>query len=99
MAGVKYFSPNAKYWTARDNLRGRKSLGPLKMSLEMARKVIVPPKKNYIPQFLKQRNINSFKEEAVQKRRNIVLTSKTTPRTPQKSTLAGLEPAIPRFVV
>ena len=30
----------------RDNLRGQKSLGPLKMSLEMAHKVIVPPKKN-----------------------------------------------------
>ncbi len=27
------------------------------MSLEMAHKVIVPPKKNYIPQFLKQRDI------------------------------------------
>jgi hypothetical protein len=39
-----------------------KSLGPLKMSLEMAHKVIVPPKKNYIPQFLKQRDINSYKE-------------------------------------
>jgi hypothetical protein len=45
---------------ARDNLRGQKSLGPLKMSLEMAHKVIVPPKKNYIPQFLKQRDINSY---------------------------------------
>jgi hypothetical protein len=43
-----------------DNLRGQKSLGPLKMSLEMAHKVIVPPKKNYIPQFLKQRDINSY---------------------------------------
>jgi hypothetical protein len=30
---------------ARDNLRGQKSLGPLKMSLEMAHKVIVPQKK------------------------------------------------------
>ncbi len=36
------------------------SLGPLKMSLEMAHKVIVPPKKNYIPQFLKQRDINRY---------------------------------------
>jgi hypothetical protein len=45
---------------ARDNLRGQKSLGPLKMSLEMAHKVIVPPKKNYIPQFLKQRDFNSY---------------------------------------
>jgi hypothetical protein len=41
-------------------LRGQKSLGPLKMSLEMAHKVILPPKKNYIPQFLKQRDINSY---------------------------------------
>jgi hypothetical protein len=30
---------------ARDNLRVQKSLGPLKMSLEMAQKVIVPQKK------------------------------------------------------
>ena len=37
-----------------------KSLGPLKMSLEMAHKVIVPPKTNYIPQFLKQRDITSY---------------------------------------
>ncbi len=36
------------YSCARDNLRGQKSLGPLKMSLEMAHKVILPPKKNYI---------------------------------------------------
>jgi hypothetical protein len=40
----------------------QKSLGPLKMSLEMAHKVIVPQKKNYVPQFLKQRDINSYKE-------------------------------------
>ncbi len=45
---------------ARDNLRGQKSLGPLKMSLEMAHKVIVQQKKNYVPQFLKQRDINSY---------------------------------------
>jgi hypothetical protein len=45
---------------ARDNLRGQKSLGPLKMSHEMAHKVIVPQKKNYVPQFLKQRDINSY---------------------------------------
>jgi hypothetical protein len=42
------------------NLRGQKSLGPLKMSLETAQKVIVPQKKNYVPQFLKQRDINSY---------------------------------------
>jgi hypothetical protein len=46
---------------ARDNLRGQKSLGPLKMSLEMAHKVILPPKKNYIKKFLKQRDINSYR--------------------------------------
>jgi hypothetical protein len=41
-------------------LRYIKSLGPLKMSREMAHKVIVPQKKNYNPQFLKQRDINSY---------------------------------------
>jgi hypothetical protein len=30
------------------------------MSLKMAQKVIVPQKKNYVPQFLKQRDINSY---------------------------------------
>jgi hypothetical protein len=35
------------------------------MSLEMAHKVILPPKKNYIPQFLKQRDINSYYAPAV----------------------------------
>ncbi len=33
------------YKKLRDNLRGQKSLGPLKVSLEMAHKVIVPQKK------------------------------------------------------
>jgi hypothetical protein len=33
-------------------LRGQKSLGPLKMSLEMAHKVIVPPKKIMSRSFL-----------------------------------------------
>jgi hypothetical protein len=42
--------------------KGSKILGPLKMSLEMAHKVIVPQKKNYVPQFLKQRDINSYYE-------------------------------------
>jgi hypothetical protein len=45
---------------ARDNLWGQKSLSPLKMSLEMPHKVIVPQKKNFVQQFLKQRDINSF---------------------------------------
>jgi hypothetical protein len=39
---------------------GQKSLGPHKMSLEMAQKVIVPQKENYVPKFLKQRDINSY---------------------------------------
>ena len=30
------------------------------MSLETAQKVIVPEKKNYVPHFLKQRDINSY---------------------------------------
>ncbi len=30
------------------------------MSLEMAHKVVVPPQKNYVPKFLKQRYINSY---------------------------------------
>ncbi len=30
------------------------------MSWKMAQKVIVPKKKNYVPQFLKQRDINSY---------------------------------------
>jgi hypothetical protein len=37
---------------ARDNLRGQKSLGPLKMSLELAHKVIVPQKKCMSRSFL-----------------------------------------------
>jgi hypothetical protein len=35
-------------------------LTPLKMSLEMAHQVIVPQKKNYVPKFLKQRDIGNF---------------------------------------
>jgi hypothetical protein len=48
---------NQKEWhvatnSLRDNLRGQKSLGPLKMSLEMAHKVILPPKKIISRSFL-----------------------------------------------
>jgi hypothetical protein len=43
---------NQKKVCARDNLRGQKSLGPLKMSLEMAHKVIVPQKKIMSSSFL-----------------------------------------------
>jgi hypothetical protein len=48
----------AKVTCARDNLRGQKSLGPLKMSLEMAHKVIVPQKKLYPAVILVQIPIN-----------------------------------------
>ena len=37
MAGIKYWDVMYDY---RDNLRGQKSLGPLKMSLEMAQYVL-----------------------------------------------------------
>ncbi len=40
------------------------------MSLEMAHKVILPPKKNYIPQFLKQLDINSYKRNGLTLLRN-----------------------------
>jgi hypothetical protein len=40
------------YSCARDNLRGQKSLGPLKMSLKMAHKVIVRQKKIMSQSFL-----------------------------------------------
>jgi hypothetical protein len=43
----------------RDNLEGQKSLGPLKISLEMSHKVICPQKKN-LPHFQNQRYINSY---------------------------------------
>jgi hypothetical protein len=47
------------------------------MSLEMAHKVIVPPKKNYIPQFLKQRDINSYYVNAVPDRIQIAKPMRT----------------------
>jgi hypothetical protein len=50
-----YFEGASTFLTpfcARDNLRGQKSLGPLKMSLEMAHKVIVPQKKIMSRSFL-----------------------------------------------
>jgi hypothetical protein len=49
MAGKKYWDV---MYTLRPNLRGQKSLGPLKMSLEMAHKVIVPQKKIMSRSFL-----------------------------------------------
>ncbi len=47
-----FFDPEIVPRCARDNLRGQKSLGPLKMSLEMAHKVIVPQKKIMSRSFL-----------------------------------------------
>jgi hypothetical protein len=43
------------------------------MSLEMAHKVILPPKKNYIPQFLKQRDINSYFRWYANCRENLII--------------------------
>ncbi len=40
--------------------RGQKSLGPLKISLEMAHKVICPQTTNNLPHFQNQRYINSY---------------------------------------
>jgi hypothetical protein len=45
------------------------------MSLEMAHKVILPPKKNYIPQFLKQRDINSYYSRFALKRQLFEMVS------------------------
>jgi hypothetical protein len=56
---IIFFLRDNHFISHMSNLRGQKSLGPLKMSDEMAHKVIVPQKKNYVPQFLKQRDINS----------------------------------------
>ena len=49
--------PPALQAGTRDNLRGQKSLGPLKMSLEMAYKVILPPKKIISRSFLNSRTL------------------------------------------
>ncbi len=46
--------------TCEGQFRGQKSRGPLKMSREMAHKVIVPTKKNYALKFLKQWYIGNF---------------------------------------
>ncbi len=50
MAGKKYW--DVMYTFLTPNLRGQKCLGPLKMSLEMAHKVIVPQKKIMSRSFL-----------------------------------------------
>jgi hypothetical protein len=55
-----HFEGASTFLTPKLSKRGQKSLGPLKMSLETAQKVIVPQKKIYVPQFLKQRDINSY---------------------------------------
>ncbi len=58
---VPYRSSPKEHWPlhqiARDNLRGQKSLGPVKMSLEMAHKVIVPQKKIMFRSFLNSRTL------------------------------------------
>jgi hypothetical protein len=59
------------------------------MSLEMAHKVILPPKKNYIPQFLKQRDINSYCPNYVQE----FGLSRGLFNFEQRFTHTGLEPS------
>jgi hypothetical protein len=44
---------------AQDNLSGKKSLGPLKCPSSWLKKLL-SRKKNYVPQFLKQRDIISY---------------------------------------
>ena len=44
----------------KGHFEGAKTFLTPKLSLEMAQKVIVPQKENYVPQFLKQRDINSY---------------------------------------
>ncbi len=55
-----FFDPLNCPERSEGQFRGQKSRGPLKISREMAHKVIVPPKKNYVPKFLKQRDIGNF---------------------------------------
>jgi hypothetical protein len=53
------FGGQISLWAiSRDILRGPQLFDPLKISLEMAHKVICPPKKNNIPHFQNQRYIN-----------------------------------------
>jgi hypothetical protein len=62
------------------------------MSLEMAHKVILPPKKNYIPQFLKQRDINSYFPLEIY---DILSSSlKQSLKNPRKFCLLGTELAV-----
>jgi hypothetical protein len=47
------------------------------MSLEIAQKVIVPQKNNYVPQFLKQRDINSYNDPPYYKKYSNIYFSVT----------------------
>jgi hypothetical protein len=49
------------------------------MSLKMAHKVILPPKKNYIPQFLKQRDINSYYVHELSWTTSVIISYHTAP--------------------
>ncbi len=59
---ARFFFLRANYFMAisRDILRGQKSRGPLKISREMAHKVICPKTKNYLPNFQNQLYIGNF---------------------------------------
>jgi hypothetical protein len=57
-AGLDFFDPYIVPSLRSGQFRGQKSLGPLKISLEMAHKVICPQKNN-IPHLQNQWYINS----------------------------------------
>ena len=58
--GQHFFDPLNCPERSEGQVRGQKSRGPLKMSREMAKKVIVSKKTNYVPNFLRQWNICNF---------------------------------------
>jgi hypothetical protein len=55
-----HFEGASTFLLRSGQFKGSKKSWPPQNALEMAHKVILPPKKNYIPQFLKQRDINSY---------------------------------------
>jgi hypothetical protein len=59
LRGPRLFDPLNCPERSEGQFRGQKSRGPLKMSREMAQKVIFP-KKNYVQKFLKLRDIGNF---------------------------------------
>jgi hypothetical protein len=78
------------------------------MSREMAHKVIVPPKKNYVPKFLKQRDIGNFMYQSavvyccclllrVLTKKNTVLAKFNTVLTKKNTVLAKFNTVLAKF--